>query len=774
MSALWTADPQSSPTSLYGGKGRQLVQLREAGYFVPPFSIFTTAFFDEFERARGQLPAGALAAAREWMQAQGGTFAVRSSSHLEDGHTQSYAGLFETLLHVEPHQLETSLKTVLASAHAARDKGYSAKAQKMAVVLQKMIEPDFAGVAFSRNPTGPSAPLRIEACRGLGTGVVDGTAETETILKMRLVPALSRTGPELLPSEALERIEAALLKIENESGHPVDIEWAWANRRLYLLQSRPITQSFEPLKALSDANLSESYPGLTAPLTCDFVSRMYEAVFTDSARLLGASTAQLRELAPHYAKLVEDLDGHLYYNLENYAAAMGALPGGAREFKAWLELIGFSDRLEMRVPKLKSSTAFAKLRTLGRLIRLSMRQTKETRRFLDRSDRRLAELHQEFQDLKRGQASPQKIFDRIERELSSPQDLAMGIFNDYFLMSKAGQKNLAAPTNLHLESVRPQLELAHLARHFVAADRRKALEDLLRDETLSEDNLIEILGSRFGPHAAQDASDFLIQFGERSFGDLKLENLTLRQDPRSFLLLLLRAQPSPKKPPPPVEPTGLSKFEKALVYREHCRLLRTRYFGWFRDLYLLLGAALFPGSRTDVFFLRFDDLNRWRSGEWTREELWAQARKNRALNEKSDERHYPALALVPHSSRSLPPMNETSEKSSRSLQGEQVSAGRIAGSVLKVKNPNDIPAGLDLRTCVLVTETTDPAWVYLLSECQALISERGSALSHVAIIARELKKPLLVKVPGALSLLKDGEWIEVNAEGLIVRAAKTT
>lgn len=773
MTELWTPNPRRSSAATLGGKGRQLVQLREAGYRVPPFSIFTTAFFEEFERTNGQLSESALKAARAWMQAQGGRFAVRSSSNLEDGQLQSYAGLFETILNVEPQQLETSLKTVLASAHAAREKGYSAKTQKMAVVLQKMITPEFAGVAFSRNPTEPSALIRIEACRGLGTGVVDGTAETETLLKLRFTPALTRKGPTLLPPEAVERIEGVLLQIESEAGHPVDIEWAWADQQLFLLQSRPITQNFEPLKMLSDANLSESYPGFTAPLTCDFVSRMYEAVFTDSARLLGASAEQLQELSPHYAQLVQDLDGHLYYNLESYAVAMGALPGGARAFKAWLQLIGFADALQVPVPRLKSSNLWAKTRTLLRLIRLSRRQDQETQQFLKRSQARLSQLHQEFQELKRSQTSAQKIFDRLVLELSAPHDLAMGIFNDYFLMSKKGPQNVAASTNLHLESVRPQQELAHLARHFADPSRRELLEQLLRDDRLSEDTLFEIFTTHFGEQVAQDTSAFLVQYGERSFGDLKLENLTLRQDPRSFLLLLLRAKPSTQKPASPQEPQGLSQFERALIYREHCRLLRTRYFGWFRDLYLLLGASLFPGSRTDIFYLRFDDLNHWRAGVWSREELWAQARKNRLASADLMDREHPALALVPRSSRSLPPQGVASE-SGKPLQGELVSAGRISGLVFKVKNPNDIPTGIDLRTCVLVTETTDPAWVYLLSECQALISERGSALSHVAIIARELKKPLLVKVPGARALLEDGEWIEVDDDGLIVRGAKKT
>jgi len=65
---------------------------------------------------------------------------------------------------------------------------------------------------------------------------------------------------------------------------------------------------------------------------------------------------------------------------------------------------------------------------------------------------------------------------------------------------------------------------------------------------------------------------------------------------------------------------------------------------------------------------------------------------------------------------------------------------------------------------ILVTRSTDPAWIFLMSQCGGLVSERGSVLSHTAIIGRELKKPTVVAIPQVTTILKTGDWISLNGE----------
>ena len=88
-----------------------------------------------------------------------------------------------------------------------------------------------------------------------------------------------------------------------------------------------------------------------------------------------------------------------------------------------------------------------------------------------------------------------------------------------------------------------------------------------------------------------------------------------------------------------------------------------------------------------------------------------------------------------------------------------MSGGLVTGRVHLVGDPSAdaVPAGR-----VLVTAMTDPGWVFLLAGAAAVITERGSPLSHTAIVARELGVPMVAGVSGATRLLAEGSLVEVN------------
>ena len=85
--------------------------------------------------------------------------------------------------------------------------------------------------------------------------------------------------------------------------------------------------------------------------------------------------------------------------------------------------------------------------------------------------------------------------------------------------------------------------------------------------------------------------------------------------------------------------------------------------------------------------------------------------------------------------------------------------GTVRGKVLIVEEPSDAVDAVDK---ILVTRQTDPGWVFLIANAKGLIAERGSLLSHTAIIARELGKPAVVGLKGAVILFENGELVEVN------------
>jgi pyruvate,water dikinase len=178
--------------------------------------------------------------------------AVRSSGIGEDGNENSFAGIFNTLLYVKPAELSEALHKVYSSKNTSVTSMYSdardVKVVDMAVIVQEMIDADFAGVAFSVNPIEQDRKVGLlEIVRGVGESLVSGKIKP-TSLRINRITGMHRIlqkGTDAIQPEQLEQIIAlvseALWQIDELYKKPVDIEWAMKSGMLYLLQARPIT-----------------------------------------------------------------------------------------------------------------------------------------------------------------------------------------------------------------------------------------------------------------------------------------------------------------------------------------------------------------------------------------------------------------------------------------------------------------------------------------------------------------------------------------------------
>ncbi len=196
--------------------------------------------------------------------------AVRSSGASEDGAEQSWAGQFATFLHVARSGVLDAIRSCWVSADAARVAAYAngARIGGMAVLVQQMVHSQTAGVAFSVNPvSGDKTQIMVEAVYGLGELLVQGLstpdnylidkatgkvlesdiAEKLTLLTYQNGHTIEIGVPDAqqnsaaLSSAQLQEITQLVRSVENHYGFPVDIEWAYENDLLYLLQARPIT-----------------------------------------------------------------------------------------------------------------------------------------------------------------------------------------------------------------------------------------------------------------------------------------------------------------------------------------------------------------------------------------------------------------------------------------------------------------------------------------------------------------------------------------------------
>ena len=202
--------------------------------------------------------------------------AVRSSATAEDSKIDSWAGELESYLHVTKDTVLENVRNCWASLFTPRAIFYrfARKLEKtkvsVAVVIQKMVESEVAGVAFSVHPiTKDKNQMIIEAGWGLGESIVLGkitpdsyvvNKKEKTILDINVseqekmiikkgtkggtsevaVPAARQEKQKLSGKEIMELAEV-VKRIEQHYGSPQDIEWAYEKGKLYVLQSRPIT-----------------------------------------------------------------------------------------------------------------------------------------------------------------------------------------------------------------------------------------------------------------------------------------------------------------------------------------------------------------------------------------------------------------------------------------------------------------------------------------------------------------------------------------------------
>jgi rhodanese-related sulfurtransferase/membrane protein insertase Oxa1/YidC/SpoIIIJ/phosphohistidine swiveling domain-containing protein len=219
-----------------GNKAYRLAVMRSRGFTVPEGVVLTSRFLKKFSTASPQWRLRELNLIWSGLRAQ--KVAVRSSGSAEDGSANSFAGVFESVLNVDRTRLEAAIADVLSSFSSEVVAAYGAKNGNANIIIQRMIEPDYSGVLFTRDPVCPSHSL-VELVEGTADKLVSGTVAPVVCRLGRISaqPIGSDTPPlDLRPLVALGR------QLEILFERPQDVEWAHADGKFYLVQSRDITR----------------------------------------------------------------------------------------------------------------------------------------------------------------------------------------------------------------------------------------------------------------------------------------------------------------------------------------------------------------------------------------------------------------------------------------------------------------------------------------------------------------------------------------------------
>ena len=764
---------------------------------------------------------------------KGTLWAVRSSASDEDQTNSSFGGFYRSILGVPRSSIATaivecwaSLWTLAAEAYRSRT-GRERPDAAMAVILQPLLSPRAAGVAYSRHPvTAQDDLVVINAVFGLAEPLVGGAVTPDqyvvkigndeasgTVLERDIAEKTTariatptglmdqplseedRKRPVLEEQDILSL--AHLVKdVERTMGTSVDVEWAIDSRGLWLLQARPIPDSglsqglTKQSCEWSRANFKETLPELPSPLGLSFLQEFMEHNILRHYRELGCTI-------PNGLSAVRIFRGRPYINVtlfQSFMRQLGGDPGLVTEQMGGegRELLGGPPRL-----------AWWKLMRAGIMMEWKIRQAARCAPAWFAVMKEMATVHtvDSLQDL-----APTELLDRLDQlghrfrgrdvTFAIVAGVSQGLQALRFLMKRWMGPGWHALLNTALRrlgnvvSARQVLWLAELAEN--ARDEPKAEAFLLAEPWAPEQFRVKLAGTRF----LQEFGAYLAEYGHRAIGESDLMSPRFVECPE-YLLGIIRSHLQGQSGKPVNEvlrqqesarEVAVQQIHRALGwrlpqraifqwwYRRLCRYLALReanrhhlmhFSAAVRQLTLLLGKK-WSGvgtleSKHDVFFLTAEEM--WAVGAGSARDWKNLVAARRVERARNAEQVVPDL-LSPV--REVPLGADNSVVTSDLWHGVPISAGYVEGPVCIVLSPTD--ARKMKRDDILVMPVIDPGMAPLLGLAAGLVVEMGGTLSHGAIIAREYGLPAVANVRQVTRLLKDGDRVAVDATaGTIIR-----
>lgn len=825
---------ESVDPRLLGGKAATLAKLVHEGFAIPEWFVIGGGADHELDPLTPELEA-----AFRKISPDGRPVAVRSSAVDEDGQEHSFAGQLESFLNVSPADLAARIKDVRASGQTERvrqyrrTRGLTGDPPVPAVMVQRMVRAQWAGVAFAVDPvTHDRSVAVVAAVSGLGESLVSGQRDADTfrvdpsghVLSFERAPTGDASG---LPADVVPQIAALVRRVSDRRGSPQDIEWAVEEGRLYLLQARPITTlgaspsahpSASPqrgrLVLWDNSNIAESYGGITQPLTFSFARYAYEEVYRSFCRIMGVPRAIIEDSDDVYANMLGLIQGRVYYNLLNWYRLLAMLPGYAVNRRFMEQMMGvstsLSDELAAAIQRPQKGSRLMGIVRLGAsLAGLELQRRRLPGMIRDFYARLHVSLATDASRL--GTQRPDELaayYRELESRLLRRWDAP--IVNDFLamvfhgLLRSLGSRWIDATSeSLHNDLVRGVGGVVSVE----PAARLRQMAELIRDDpevirvlrTAQVPEMLQAVNAR--PPLRAKYREYLNKFADRCLEELKLESPTLADDPTTLLRCVghmasrlatgsmgdngdaeaaQRARALVRdrlrwRPIRRVVFAWVARNARERVRdRENLRFERTRVFGRVRRVFVEIGRRLAAQgllkAAKDVFYLEVEEVLGFIEGTATTIDLKSLV----ALRA----RQYDQFAAEPpppdrfSTFGMVNPLDaderakETVAADPKIRRGTGCCAGKVRGLVRVIRDPR----GAELRSGeILVAERTDPGWVMLFPAAAGILVERGSLLSHSAIVSRELGIPGIVSIPGLTAWLRDGDEVEFDGSTGSVR-----
>lgn len=841
---------QTPQLSEVGGKAKALIETSKAGFPVPEGIVLSTKFFkpwlkevkssNEWQKMIKDTSKEtcdlvldkaltmtfdnrqAKAFQLELEQLSGGIFAVRSSSPEEDLENTSFAGMYETFLGLSKDALEKAVAKAFASAFDYRvmsykkQSGLSLEDTSIAVIVQKQIASDMSGVGFSLNPLNNAYDeVVINASFGLGESVVSGIVTPDTYIvdaiqneiiekkinKKKIAIELKSAGgteevqndhglEQALSDKQIMELSRLIKNCESHYDFPIDIEWAYENSKLYLLQARPIT-TYLPLfpELLTKPEEKKKIYIDIMYMTQGFDDPMSVLGLQIWAEMLdrikgGVMTSQVGGTTPA-------IHGRQYISVTDIQKLMGKkglqtfLESYDGNIKRIFEEIGDMDHL------LPDEKAEGTKGSRIRLMKLVFSMLPPIFKSVFFNHKPVIEEYKRQATKLLGSAKTLKKEDDFDENVKVTLEGLTTIINSASAMmagmlAQQSIKKMFKDDNVEQEIValamdlegNPTSEMGHLLfkmasyEEFGNISSREAFIKAAENRTFSQEFL-------------QDYDEFMDQYAARGFMEIDVaskrvyEDLGLlydkliqidtqdnqitkvkekRQRAYDKLLGLAKEKGQEKKFIKHAE-----KYQETFGYREHPKYMIVQIFAAFHDICLELARDWVAEGRLDhpydIFDLRAEEITK--------------AQKDKSLDlrklRKANLAPYKKVAHI----KNWPLVIDSRGKIYKpkldiqdgDIKGDAIAPGKVVGRAKLLHTPYEKPVEAGE---ILVARATEPSWTPIFTNAAGVIMEIGGPLQHGGIIAREYGIPCVSGLIGIMDMIKDGDLVEVDGDNGIV------
>lgn len=711
-------------------------------------------------------------------------------------------------------------------------KNSGAELKGMAVIIQQLVKPDFAGVIFSRSHLSESQIL-IEWVKGHGEQLVSGEVtpwsiqiqhpskkenwsidefcrfwESE-IQKSSFAPT---TTMEEIPIQAMFKGFENVIRIEQIYKHAVDIEFAIKDNEFFLLQTRAITTPSKRRTVYwSNTNVNENYPDPMSPLLYSIARQSYYHYFKNLSLLFQVPVEKIRELEVNYSNVIGTFGCRMYYNMSSIHEILSSAAFSDLLIGSFDHFVGYQDG--NKAPK-RSGIWKEKLGFVREFFKYNWKLEQEVLEFeyfvnQYQKQANSAISYSDFRELFHG-----FIEIRMHRWFkASLADFNAMVFHG--LLGKLCSKFFAE------QGVAVQNKLIQAIPNLISSqpviDMHQIILSIRGDEAWIQKFRTQKADITWGeicqeqPKWFKLIQEYLNKWGFRCSGELMLTTVNYLDEPVRFIELLQQYERTANVHPQRLIEEKyresqielkrvtnrinqyygcnflkasaakilmkfvLSNAQKGIACRERARLKQAELYHYFKVSLLNLGRTLHRQkillNPEDVLFLTYFELieiidSSYLVPQFT-QDLVAQRRAswNKESTKIYPDDFYTELGL--HSEPEDVRMSDnhngiSTDDQENVLTGLCACGGKLQGRIVVLESVSEVdkiqPGD------ILVTRQTDPGWIVVFPLISGLIVERGGMLSHGAIVSREFGIPAVVGVSRATELLKDNDWVELNAD----------